>query len=164
MSHDGAKNQPKDSADRTDHERFADYKGKDLTGGDAQAAQRTEQRATLHHGKGHRVVNQEQPHEQGQQAQGHQVGTESGRHLLDGTSAGLDGQDAGVLRQQPADTIGQSVVFLRQDQVNAIQFADAVGQFLGRGDVSQDDAIEGAATEIVGWLEQPGDESAALVP
>ena len=89
----------------------------------AQTAQCPEQRAALHHRKGHGVVNQKHPYHQCQQTQGIEIYLERGRHL-GGALGALSGgghaytrrEDGGQLR-----THRHTTSISRDNQVDAIE-------------------------------------------
>ncbi len=132
--------------------------GSDLLAGDPQAAQRAEQRPALHHGKGHAVVDQEHPDQQGQQAQRGQVGAGRPQVICASAPAWAPAGDscasAGKMRRIAAAAASFPAGRMRSTRSRRLQPA---GQFLRRGDVGNHQPGERTPAEAIGRAQQPGD-------
>ncbi len=119
--------------------RFHQDQREDLLARYPERAQGAEDRPPLHDPEHHRVVDEEHPHQQREQAQGGQVQGEGRGELSDGSGLLAGRGEARPRRKQPLDA--RRVVSL-EDQVDPGEAPLSAEEPLGRADVHHHEAVE----------------------
>jgi hypothetical protein len=144
---------PQQRADQAEQDRLAEDEREELPAGRAEHTQDGKQRPALDDAEGNSVVDEEHADDESQHAQRRQVELERGRHLLDGVLARRGRLDGDAGRQHGADR-GQRR-FVGGDKVDVAELAAQIEHLLGRGEVGEEDAVQGAAGYVVGRTQQP---------
>ena len=119
--------------------RFHQDQGEDLVTRHPEHAQGAKDRPAMHDPEHHRVVDEEHPHQERQQAQGRQVEGEGRGELGDGAGLLARGGEAGPRRKQPRDP-GRFVPL--EDQVDPGEAPLPSEKPLGRADVHHHETVE----------------------
>ncbi|MDX1534872.1 MAG: hypothetical protein R3291_04560, partial [Thermoplasmata archaeon] len=110
---------------------------------------------TLDDREGDRVVDQEHPEDQREQAERGQVHVEGVDHAGEGLGARAGLCERGAWRQKSTDAIDELVDVgpVREQQVDARESADCAEHFLGTGDVHEEDVGEAGTSQAIHRLQ-----------
>ena len=143
--------QPHRGGQRAERQGLGHDQDPDLAARDAERAEGADERAPLHHREAHRVVDEEDPDDEGQQAQRGEVDAEAAAQILERAGARRGGNDLGRGRQRSADPREERLAggARRRHDVDVAQAPDTAGELLGRRDVGHEQALERSRVQRV---------------